>query len=266
MKEKIKVVFSGVCGKMGQSILKGIIDETDIDVVGAVDCCRLQEDISSLIGGKPRLVLVENDLDKVLQATQPDVLLDFTTPQAVAGNIRLALKNRVASVIGTTGLSADDLAEISELSKSTERPVFIVPNFALGAVLMMRFAQEASRYFPCAEVLEMHHDQKMDAPSGTALKTLALMAAQRQKIKQGAAGEEEKIPGARGGDYEGMRVHSIRLPGLVAHQEVIFGGVGQILTIRHDSLNRDSFVPGVLLALRNVDQLSGVVWGLEKVL
>ena len=147
MMEKIKVVISGVCGKMGQAMLKGIIDQPDIAVVGGVDCCRLNEDIGSLIGISPCQVVVENDLDRVLKATRPDVLLDLTNPSAVSGNIRLALKNQVAAVIGTTGLTDDDLAEISLLSQAAQRPVFIVPNFALGAVLMMRFAQEAQPLF-----------------------------------------------------------------------------------------------------------------------
>jgi len=266
MSDTIKVVFSGVCGRMGLAILRGIIDAEGIQVVGAVDRCRLGENIGLLLGGEKRGVVVSDDLDQVLASSGADVMLDFTVPEAVAGNIRLALKNRVASVIGTTGLTEKDLAEISELSAQSGRPVFIVPNFAIGAVLMMRFAQEASRFMPHVEIIELHHDQKLDAPSGTALKTLEMMAEARMAVPQGAPGETEKIPGSRGGNYQGMRVHSVRLPGLVAHQEVLFGGIGQTLSIRHDSISRDSFIPGVLLALRQVHRLTGLVSGLEKVM
>ena len=145
--------------------------------------------------------------------------------------------------------------------------MFVSPNFALGAVLMMDFAARAAKYFPHVEVIELHHDQKKDAPSGTAIKTLEMMAAEREKVQQGQADEMEKIPGSRGGEYEGMRVHSVRLPGYVAHQEVIFGGKGQTLTIRHDSMSRESFVAGLLLSIRSIQDLTpGLVYGLENIL
>lgn len=143
----------------------------------------------------------------------------------------------------------------------------VAPNFALGAVLMMRFAAEAARFFPHVEIIELHHDQKVDAPSGTALKTAEVLAAVRGDARRGMPAEELKLPGVRGGTYDGgIRIHSVRLPGLVAHQEVIFGGTGQTLTIRHDSTSRESFMPGVLLAVRKVVELKGLVHGLDRLL
>ncbi|ATW28362.1 4-hydroxy-tetrahydrodipicolinate reductase [Candidatus Formimonas warabiya] len=251
---------------MGKTILAGIINEPDIQVVGAVDIKFLGKDIGFFTGGEPVQIYVEENLEQVMKDKKPDIMIDFTNPQAVMKNIRTAMNHKVASIIGTTGLTGHDMEEIGALSERNGTPIFIAPNFALGAVLMMRFAKEASRYFPCVEIIEKHHDQKMDAPSGTAVKTLELIAEEREEVHQGASHEFERISGCRGGEFQGMRVHSIRLPGLVAHQEVIFGGVGQTLTIRHDSLTRESFVPGVLLALKNILKMKGVVYGLEKLL
>lgn len=266
MQERIKVVVTGVAGKMGKAILAGIVNEPDIDVVGATDVKLQGTDVGLIIGSEPLNVFINDDLEKVIQDKKPDVIVDFTNSQVVMKNIRNAVKNKVSLVIGTTGFTPYDIDEINLLSEKYETPIFMAPNFALGAVLMMRFAQEASRHFPFVEIIEKHHDQKLDAPSGTAIKTMELIAEERKAFYQGAANEFEKIPGSRGGDFQGMRVHSIRLPGFVAHQEVIFGGEGQTLTIRHDSNSRESFAPGVLLAIRKVKQLEGVVNGLEKLL
>ena len=263
----MRVAMIGASGKMGRDIMRGIIDETDIEIVGAVDLVNDGMDISDLIGGEPRGIAVESDLATMIETKTPEVVIDFTTPATVMKNIITALEHQVHIVVGTTGLTEDDLDAIDKLAREKERVAFVVPNFALGAVLMMGFAAQAAKFFPNVEVIELHHDQKMDAPSGTAVKTLEMMAAEREKIQQGHPKEFEKIEGARGGAYEGMRVHSVRLPGYVAHQEVLFGGRGQTLTIRHDSMSRDSFVPGVLLALRSIVDLgAGLVYGLENVL
>lgn len=263
----MKVAMVGVKGKMGRAILAGIIDAPDVEIVGAVDICGQGADISELIGGKNRGVCIEDNLDTMLAEKQPDVVIDFTSPKVVKNNAVTILKHKAHVVVGTTGLTSEDLAEIDTLAKDVSRAAFVVPNFALGAVLMMNFAVEAAKYFPNVEVIELHHDQKLDAPSGTAVKTMEMMAQVRKEVSQGNPNEVEKIKGARGGEYDGMRVHSVRLPGYVAHQEVIFGGAGQTLTIRHDSMNRDSFVDGVLLALRSIGDLSsGLTYGLEKVM
>ncbi|MEG2637947.1 MAG: 4-hydroxy-tetrahydrodipicolinate reductase [Clostridiales bacterium] len=263
----MKVAMIGVNGKMGRAILAGIIDSANVKIVGAVDIVGVGADISALIGGEPRNIIVENSMEKMIKDKEPDVIIDFTSPKTVKNNVKIALANKVHIIVGTTGLSPDDLEEINSLAKEVSRVAFVVPNFALGAVLMMNFSAQAAKYFPNVEVIELHHDQKLDAPSGTAIKTLEMMAAEREKIHQGNPQEVEKIKGARGGEYQGMRVHSVRLPGYVAHQEVLFGGRGQTLSIRHDSMNRDSFVDGVLLTLNSIGDLQpGLTYGLEKVL
>lgn len=263
----MKIAFIGVYGKMGQSMLNGVIAESDMEVVGAVDREAVGKDIAEIVGGEKRDILIEADLAKMIETRNPDILIDFTTPAVVKNNIDIALRHKKHIIVGTTGLSENELKEIDEKARAVNRVAFVVPNFALGAVLMMNFAASAAKYFPNVEVIELHHDQKKDAPSGTAIKTLEMMAANRKKIHQGQDDEVEKINGARGGEYEGMHVHSVRLPGFVAHQEVIFGGRGQTLTIRHDSMSRESFVPGVVLAIRSLGDLTpGLVYGLENIL
>jgi len=192
-------------------------------------------------------------------------MVDFTAPGTVLGDLRLALEHGVAAVIGTTGINAEALAEVSTLTAKHRGKVVIAPNFALGAVLMMHFATIAARFFQRAEIIELHHDAKLDAPSGTAVKTAEMILSTREEAAPERAGQE-KLAGARGADLEGVHVHSVRLPGLVAHQEVLFGLEGQLLTIRHDSFARSSFMPGVLLAIRQVLQRPGVTYGLEKLL
>jgi len=266
MDDKLKVVITGIGGKMGRAMFSGLVREPDIEVVGGVDPRYPGEDMGTLAGLEPVNIFVSSDLQTVFNEKRPDIMLDFTKPDSAAENVRIALKNKVSCIIGTSGLSKFDLEQIEIDAKENDTPVLVVPNFALGAILMMRFAQETSRFFPHVEVVEMHHDQKLDAPSGTAMKTLEMMAQERKMVHQGAEGEEERIPGSRGGNYAGMRVHSVRLPGLIAHQEVIFGENGQVFMIRHDTLSRESFVPGVLLAIRNVKKLEGVVSGLENIM
>ena len=192
--------------------------------------------------------------------------MEFTSPAVVMNNLRVLLQNKVCPVVGTTGLSKEDLAELTALSQEKNTPVFIAPNFAIGAVLMMKMAKAAAKYLPHVEIIEMHHDQKLDAPSGTALQTADMIREVRKSMKQGHPDEKEKLPGARGAEVDGIHIHSVRLPGYVAHQEVIFGGLGQTLTIRHDSMNRESFMPGVVLACKKVRALKGLVIGLDQLL
>ncbi len=258
----LKVAFLGANGKMGRAMMEGVAAESDIAVVGAMDLIGVGSAVAAVDGLK-----IDGDMEAMIRKTDPDIVVDFTSPSAVKENVMKVLALKKHLVVGTTGLGAADLKEIDEAARAAERVVFVAPNFALGAVLMMDFAARAARYFPNVEVIELHHDQKKDAPSGTAVKTLEMMAAEREKIRQGQADEIEKIPGSRGGEYEGMRVHSVRLPGYVAHQEVIFGGKGQTLTIRHDSMSRESFIAGLNLAIRSIaDQTPGLVYGLENIL
>jgi 4-hydroxy-tetrahydrodipicolinate reductase len=184
----------------------------------------------------------------------------------VLDNVLWCIEHGVHAVVGTTGLSPDDLQRIESAVAAAEGSsnVFVAPNFAIGAVLMMRFAEQAARFLPAAEIIELHHDGKVDAPSGTALSTARKIAAARTTAYRGP--DAESMSGARGGDLEGVRIHSVRLPGLVAHQEVILGGPGQTLSIRHDSMDRSSFLPGVLLAVKEVAGHPGLTVGLDRLL
>ena len=251
---------------MGRGISAGIMAAQDMELVAAVDIRGGGRDMGLLAGGEPNGLKIEEDLLAAIQSRQPQVMVDFTEPQAILANLRAVLPLGLPCVVGTSGLREHDFAELDTLAREHQAPVFVAANFALGAVLMMRFAKEAAHYFPHVEVIERHHDQKLDAPSGTALSTLAMIAQERQPLVQGAPGESELISGARGGEFQGARVHSIRLPGYVATQEVVFGGPGQLLTIRHDAINRECFLPGVLLAIRKIKSLQGLVIGLENII
>lgn len=261
----IKVMISGACGRMGQAVLKAVIEDSELELVGAVDLAG-GADAGELVGLGKNGVIVGTDLEAVIDAFSPEVMVDFTRPDVVYANAVKAIKKGVSPVIGTTGLSDEEKAELAELSKANNTPVFIAPNFAIGAVLMMLMARQAAKYMPEVEIIELHHDKKLDAPSGTALQTAAMISEVRKAHVQGNPEETEKVAGARGADVDGMRIHSVRLPGYVAHQEVIFGGLGQTLTIRHDSLNRESFMPGVCLACKKVRNLEGLVIGLDKIM
>lgn len=264
---RIKVLVSGASGRMGKEVIKAVLSAEDMELVAAIDVKHTGTDVGFLVGLEATGVLISEDLAEAINKTSPNVMVDFTNPQAVLKNVKTALENKVSPVVGTTGFTDEELKEISQLSEEKSTSVFIAPNFAIGAVLMMRFAQEAAKYFPHVEVIEYHHDEKLDAPSGTALKTLEMINEVRSReIRQGHINEYEKIAGSRGGNYAGMRVHSVRLPGLVAHQEVLFGGLGQTLSIRHDSISRESFAPGILLSIRKIGQMKGVIYGLEKLM
>ncbi|BAL82855.1 putative dihydrodipicolinate reductase [Selenomonas ruminantium subsp. lactilytica TAM6421] len=261
----VTVLVNGACGRMGQAVLKAVQEAEDLQLVGAVDI-RGGADCGELVGLPKNNVTVETDLTAALERLKPEVMIDFTRPDVVFDNVMAALKAKVSPVVGTTGLSEEQKTEIRKLAEENDTPAFIAPNFAIGAVLMMVMAKQAAKYMPEVEIIELHHDNKLDAPSGTAVQTAAMIAEVRAAHKQGHPEEKEKIAGARGADYEGMHIHSVRLPGYVAHQEVIFGGLGQTLTIRHDSLNRESFMPGVVLAAQKVRGLKGLTVGLDKLL
>ena len=247
----LRVAVSGASGRMGRQVVDAVSTSSDLMVAACID-----------IGG---------DLGAALSESKAQALVDFTTPTAVLGNILTALDAGVVPVVGTTGLTAQGTEQVRLKCAQTGIGVLIAPNFALGAVLMMRFASEAARYFPDAEIVEMHHENKLDAPSGTALLTAKRIADGRcgaTPIAIPAAAHG--LPGARGAVGEGeIPIHSVRLPGFVASQFVTFGGLGQTLTIRHDTLDRSSFMPGVLLALRRLEiirQAADIVYGLENLM
>ena len=263
---KIKVAVAGARGKMGLEVLKMIQEDDELELSACLDRSLNGEDVGKVLFNNPNGVKFHNDIEKMLNDSASDVLVDFTIPSAVKHHAKTALRLGVSPVIGTTGLTEADLKELDELCSLHNRGAIVAPNFAIGAVLMMKLAAQAAKYFPDVEIIEMHHDNKLDAPSGTAIKTAQWIAAEREKKQQGHPEEKELIEGARGADYEGMRIHSVRLPGYVAHQEVIFGGIGQTLRIRHDSIHRQSFMPGVRLAIKEVMNISQLVYGLEKLL
>ncbi len=229
MSERLRVLVVGAGGRMGLAVVAAVESAEDLDLVARVD---------------PALPPAQGtyaNLAAALVDSRPDVAVDFTQPHTVFENVRQLLGAGVHAVVGTTGLTTQQVDELRRLSQASGANVLIAPNFAIGAVLMMRFAAEASHHMSRAEIIELHHDQKLDAPSGTALRTAGLMEGE-------------------------VAIHSVRLPGMVAHQEVILGGVGETLTIRHDSLNRESFMPGVLSAVRAVPTRPGLTLGLEPVL
>ncbi|NLP36092.1 MAG: 4-hydroxy-tetrahydrodipicolinate reductase [Firmicutes bacterium] len=262
----IKVAVNGALGNMGQTVIRAVFGDPELQLVAAIDIKGDGSDIGTHVGLGELNIPVENDLAAVLARSQPDVLVDFTTPFAVMQNIETALSLKVRPVVGTTGITETDLETIRRWSKQYNTGALIAPNFAIGAVLMMLFAARAAKYLPHVEIIELHHDQKIDAPSGTAMKTAEMILKSRGQVSKPDVEELEKLPGARGGNLENIHIHSVRLPGLVAHQEVIFGGIGQTLTIRHDSIDRTSFMPGVLLAIKEIMQHEDVIYGLENIL
>ena len=261
----IRVLITGAAGRMGREMTKGLLKAKDIEIVGAVDKVEVGQDIGVLNHLPPVGITIEGDLEKALQQTRPQVMVDFTVPGAAMENAKLALARGVRPVIGTTGFTLKDIDELHHICESRQIGCVVAPNFSLGAVLMMHFSRLAARYFPHVEIIEMHHPQKLDAPSGTALKTAELVAASRTQEPDKPL-SQETLAGVRGGVYQGIPIHSVRLPGAVAHQEVIFGAPGQILTLRHDTLSREAFLPGLLLAIREVVELKGLVYGLENLL
>ncbi len=253
----IRVIVTGAAGKMGREVVAAVGAETDMEVVAAVDPMHAGEAIGALT--------VTSDLAATIAETTPDVLVDFTHPSVVALNARIALEAGVHCVIGTTGLATEVVEELASIA-APGTCLFVAPNFAIGAVLMMRFAAEAARFMPHVEIIELHHDRKADAPSGTALRTASLIADARASVPASPGRETEIAEGARGALVDDVSIHSVRLPGLVAHQEVLFGGQGQTLSIRHDSIDRTSFMPGVVLAVREVGKHTGLVVGLEHLM
>ncbi|MFP4016235.1 MAG: 4-hydroxy-tetrahydrodipicolinate reductase [Halanaerobiales bacterium] len=261
-----RVVVNGAFGRMGQEVVKSVVNETCYELVGVCDQSNVGKDIMKLLALDHESLLIKGNLLDTIKETDPDVIVDFTTPSVVMENIKTGLENSINMIVGTTGITDVDLKNIREMTEKYDVNALIVPNFAIGAILMMRFAAEAARYLPDVEIIELHHDQKVDSPSGTAIKTADLINNNRKKGSKKTVQEIEKMPGARGTDTEGVHIHSVRLPGLVAHQEVLFGAEGQTLLIKHDSYNRKSFMPGVRLALEKIDQISGLVYGLENLL
>ncbi|MCX7597481.1 MAG: 4-hydroxy-tetrahydrodipicolinate reductase [Armatimonadetes bacterium] len=262
----IRVLVTGACGQMGRHIVRAVTQASDMELVGAVDPAGVGKDIGEVAVGHPIGIQVAGHLPAAIEESRPDAMVDFTHPDVVMDNLTVALKAGVACVVGTTGLGPNDLKVLERLCKRHNVTCIVAPNFSLGANLMMRFAAEAARYFDYAEIIERHHERKADAPSGTALKTAEMMVAARSEPMRLVSTTHDKLPGSRGGEMDGIRVHAVRLPGYVANQEVCFGNTGETLVIQHLTTSRECFVPGVLLALRRIREFEGLVYGLEKLL
>ncbi|MDB9535289.1 4-hydroxy-tetrahydrodipicolinate reductase [Dolichospermum planctonicum CS-1226] len=272
----IPVIVNGAAGKMGREVIKAVAQASDLTLLGAIDTTPQYQgkDAGELAGlSEPLEVPISNQLEPMLayvageRQMQPGVLVDFTHPDVVYNNIRSAIAYGIRPVVGTTGLSPAQIQELSDFAEKASTGCLIIPNFSIGMVLLQEAAVRASQYFDHVEIIELHHNQKADAPSGTAIQTAQLLGELGKTFNTAIVEETEKIAGARGSlADEGIRIHSVRLPGLIAHQEVIFGAAGQIYTLRHDTSDRACYMPGVLLAIRKVNQLKSLVYGLEKIL
>ena len=238
MTEKIRVLVNGAKGRMGSEAAKAVSAESDMELVGQID--------------------LGDNMAESIKKTNAQVVVDFTAPQCVMANLNIIIDSGIGGVIGTTGFSAEQAAEFAKRCEGRTPAIIIAPNFAIGAILMMHFAQIAAKFMPHAEIIELHHDKKLDAPSGTAIKTAELIS---------KANPDSIVPrgtfegGARGELFSGIPVHSVRLPGYLAHQEVIFGGEGQTLNIRHDTISRSCFMPGVVMSCREVLKRTGLIYG-----
>ena len=244
----IPVGVLGARGRMGTEVVKAVDAAEDLELVAMVDAGDWLFDLAN---------------------AGAQVVVDFTRPDVVMDNIRFCIDNNIHCVVGTTGFDEAKLATIADwLKPKPEVGVVIAPNFGIGAVLLMKFAQEAARFFPSVEIVELHHPNKVDAPSGTAVRTARLVAAARRAagLPPSPDATTDSLPGARGADVEGVPVHAVRLSGLVAHQEVLMGAAGETLTLRHDSYDRASFMPGVLLAVREIGSRPGLTVGIESFL
>lgn len=269
----IPVVVNGATGKMGREAVKAIAAAPDMTLVGAIarNPKYIGEDVGEVIGcgslEVPILADLQGTLAMASQEKQPAVVVDFTHPDSVYENVRAAIAYGVRPVVGTTGLSPDQLQDLADFADKASTGCLVIPNFSIGVVLLQQAAVQASRYFDHVEIIELHHNQKADAPSGTAIQTAEMLAELGKAFNPPTVEETEKMPGARGTVAgEGIRIHSVRLPGLIAHQEVLFGAPGQLYTLRHDTSDRASYMPGVLLAIRQVLKLKSLIYGLEKLL
>lgn len=247
----IRVAVCGSNGKMGKEVVKAVLYQPNMELVAKIDI--VNGDYASI--------------EEASKAVEFDILVDFTQPKSIYENALFCLNNNIKPVIGTTGLKDEEITELKRLSAEKNVACLIAPNFSTGAVLMMMFAQKAAKYFDNAEIIELHHNQKKDAPSGTAVKTALMMSEAKSDFTTNNCPEVETIQGARGGNsYSNIHIHSVRMPGYIASQEVILGEEGQILKIRHDSMNRECYMKGVILAINHVNEHNGFVYGLENIM
>lgn len=255
----VNIMVIGAAGKMGSEVVRAVTADPETQLVSAVDPGEAGKDAGDVAGIGSIGVEILEDIALELSAKHIDVAIDFTHPSSVFENAKKVIDAGRDLLIGTTGLSDGQIDELSEKATTKDSGVLVAPNFAIGAVLMMKFAREAASFMDGCEIIELHHDQKADSPSGTALRTARLISETTTVVP--GPGQEM----SRGWNEQGVMIHSVRLKGLVAHQEVIFGALGQTLTIRHDSLSRESFMPGVLMAAKRIGSVTGLVVGLENI-
>lgn len=260
--EPIRAVVQGASGRMGREVVNALCREPGIKLVGAIEL-NVSENLLTLPDGSVSVPFSSN-LEHILTICQPDVLVDFSTAQATMSAVPIAAKQGVNLVIGTTGLSAEDLSQIDRLAEAHQIGAVVAPNFALGAILMVHLAEIAARYFDYAEIIEQHHHLKADAPSGTALTTAKAMAEARGKPF--CRPTKQRPSHSQGKQIEGIAVHSVRLPGILARQEVLLGGPGQTLSLKHDAISRECYMPGVILAIQEVVKRKGLIYGLDALL
>ena len=262
--EPIRVVINGALGRMGQEITKALVCEPGLRPVGAVEKEVTQQYLP--LAEASELILLSSNLESLLKSCDADVVVDFTNADVTMAAARVAIKQKVNMVIGTTGLSEENLAEIEQLCQTYKAGVIVAPNFSLGAAILMHLSKFAAKFFDHAEVIEMHHDRKADAPSGTAIATAKEMLQTRGKPFVYPEVAREVVSNTRGGQMDGIAIHSLRLPGFMAGQEIIFSGAGETLSLRHNIISRECFLPGIILAIKEVTKHKGLIYGLDALL
>ena len=276
-KKTIPVLVSGALGRMGREVVNSVLESSDCELVAAIDLNEKNngENISQLLNLQSCDVFVSNDLEGTLCSisqkyrndTIKPVLVDFTHPNSVFENTRSAIAYGISPIVGTTGLSPSEINDLSIFSQKADVPCAIIPNFSVGMVLLQQAASVAAKFYDNIELIEMHHNQKADSPSGTCIKTAEMIEEYPKQYNKSLVKEFESIKGVRGGVRDsGLNIHSIRLPGLLAHQVVIMGSPGETYTIRHDTIDRKAYMPGVLQAIRKIGNFSSLVYGLEKLI
>ena len=276
-KKSIPVLVSGALGRMGSEVVNSVLNSSDCELVAAIDTNKKNngENISQLLNLKKSDVLVSNDLEGSLCSISQDyrnekikpVLVDFTHPDSVYENTRSAIAYGISPVVGTTGLTPSQINDLAIFAQKANIGCAIIPNFSVGMVLLQQAASVAAKFYDNIELIEMHHNQKADSPSGTCIKTAEMIEEYPKKYNQSLVKETESLKGVRGGVRDsGLNIHSIRLPGLLAHQVVIMGSPGETYTIKHDTIDRKAYMPGVLQAIRKIGKFDSLIYGLEKLI
>jgi 4-hydroxy-tetrahydrodipicolinate reductase len=262
--EPIRVVINGALGRMGQEVTKAVVCEPGLKAVGAVEKEVTQKYLP--LAEAAELIPFSSDLDSLLRSCNADVVVDFTNAEVCMAAARIALQQKVNMVIGTTGLSVDNLAEIERLCQANKVGAVVAPNFSLGAALLIHLSKVAAKFFDHVEIIEMHHDRKADAPSGTAIATAEAMSQAHGKPFNYPEVKKEVLSNTRGGQMNGIAIHSLRLPGFIAGQEVVFSRAGETLSLHHNTISRECYLPGVILAIKEVSKRKGLTYGLDALL